>query len=151
MITSAVQKAYEQRILAYLASEGKRIARSALESVEYKTDTGNLDDSFVWAVYNHGKLTDYGTAQPQSANKAKKWYGKWYYGHDLAEDFARSFIPDKKGYALVVAAVMPYGEPVEQTYGYRVIATAKERLQALPVGNKFSRTRIVHRGKAQEA
>jgi len=141
----------ESAIIKFLTKKGEKIALDALNSVTYKADTNNLDDSFVWGVYSHGKLVDgaFGCAQAQEAVEPRKWYGQEMYGHDVAMSFIRNFKPIQKGYALVVAAVMPYGEVVEQKYKYRVIATAQNELKALTGQFKGSRTRIIHRGKAQ--
>jgi len=141
----------ESAIIKFLTKKGEKIALDALNSVTYKADTNNLDDSFVWGVYSHGKLVDgaFGCAQAQEAVEPRKWYGQEMYGHDVAMNFIRNFKPIQKGYALVVAAVMPYGEFVEQKYKYRVIATAQNELKALTGQFKGSRTRIIHRGKAQ--
>lgn len=145
------RKAAENRVVAFLSKKGEQIALNALKSVTYLADTNNLDDSFVWGVYAHGKLVDgaYGCAQAQEAVVPKKWYGEEMYGHDVAMRFIRNYKPIRKGFALVVAAVMPYGEVVEQKYKYRVISTAVNDLQAMQPHYSGSRVRIIHRGKAQ--
>lgn len=146
-----LRQGYENKMIRYLTKEGARIAFDAFKSVSYKADTNNLDDSFVWGVYNHGKLVEgaFGCVQPQEAIEPKKWYGKELYGHDLAMSFLRTFRPIKKGYALVVAAVMPYGRILEEKYKYRVIATAREEMRQMAGSMKNSRTRIIHLGKAE--
>jgi len=145
------RKAAENRIIQFLAKKGEATAMNALKSVTYLADTNNLDDSFCWGVYAHGKLVEgaYGCAQAQEAVEPKKWYGQEMYGHDVAMSFLRNYKPIRKGFALVVAACMPYGEVVEQKYKYRVISTAVSDLNALAPHYSGSRVRIIHRGKAQ--
>lgn len=152
----SARQAAEKQIISFLTKKGEKIAVNALRSVTYLAETNNLDDSFVWGVYSHGKLVDgaYGCAQAQEATEPRKWYGKELYGHEVAMSFIRNYKPIRKGFALVVAACMPYGEVLENGGGglkkkYRVIATAKNELQALTGKFKDSRTRIIHRGKAQ--
>lgn len=140
----------EKRIIANLAKDGERIATESLRSVGYRADTNNLDDSFVWGVYNHGRIVEgaFGCVQAQEAVEPKKWKGKELYGHEVAMDFIRNFKPIQNGYAVVVAAIMPYGEYVERL-GYRVISTGVSKLSALTTKYSFSHVRIIHHGKAQ--
>jgi len=147
----SARQALEKQMVAFLTKKGEKIALDALNSVTYKTQTGNLDDSFVWGVYKQGKLVEgaYGCVQQQTADEPRKWYGEEMWGHENAMRYIRGFDQTKAGYALEVVEVMPYGEFVEQKYKYRVIATAQNELKALTGQFKGSRTRIIHRGKAQ--
>lgn len=158
------RKRMENQIVAFLSKKGEETAKKALQSVDYAAKTNNLDDSFCWGVYAHGKLVDgaYGCAQAQEATKPKTWYGKEMYGHANAIQFLRNFKPIRKGFALVVVEVMPYGEILERGWNkaksgkhyslkrkYRVISTAVSDLQAMQPHYSGSRVRIIHRGKAQ--
>lgn len=153
-----IRKRYEQTLINGLMKHGEQIAVANLRrnmgghnAGTYEAHTHNLDDSIVWAVYNHGKLVEgaYGCAQAQEAEEPRKWYGRELFGHEVAMDFIHGFHPNKKGYALVVAAVMPYGENVELVHKYHVIAQAKEALKELSGKYKGSVTKIIHRGKSQ--
>lgn len=141
----------EKSFVKFLSRKGEQIALKALRSVTYTTQTGNLDDSFVWGVYKRGKLVEgaYGCVQPQSAAEPRKWYGEEMWGHKEAMNFIRSFKQTQAGYALVVAEVMPYGVIVENKHNYRVISTAQNDMKSLTKQIKGSRARIIHRGKAQ--
>lgn len=156
--------AAEKAIIQMLSRKGKDIATNALGSVNYLAETNNLDDSFCWGVYAHGKLVDgaYGCVQAQEASEPKIWYGEEMYGHEMAMRFLRNYKPIRKGFALVVVEVMPYGEILERGWNktksgkvyplkqkYRVISTAVNELKALAPHYSGANVRIIHRGKVQ--
>lgn len=149
-----------QILINNLARRGQQIATSAMASRGYTNRTNNLSDSYVWGVYLNGEPVRYGTAQNKTASTPRAWYGEKLYGNSVGLDFIKSFKPPSaKGVALVVAAVMPYGEVLENggasngsfryQRAYRVIATAKSDLKMLTKSFKGSTTRIIHHGKAQ--
>lgn len=163
-ITKNARLAAKKKIVQMLSIKGEKIATNALQSVTYLAETNNLDDSFVWGVYSHGKLVDgaYGCAQAQEATEPRKWKNDELWGHTEAMKFLRSFKPIRKGFALVVAEVMPYGENLERGWNktksgkvyslkrkYRVISTAVNDLKALAPHYSGANVRIIHRGKAQ--
>lgn len=147
------------RLINVLARQGQQIATAAMASRGYTNRTNNLSDSYVWGVYYKGEPVRYGTAQQKSASVSKKWYGDALSGNTEGLNFIKSFQPPSNGVALVVAAVMPYGEVLENggasngrfhyKHAYRVIATAKSDLKMLTKSFKGSTTRIVHHGIAQ--
>ena len=105
-----------KRLIAYAKSE----IVTLVETHEFKNDTMNLQDSYVWMVYYNGKRKGHGFY----ANKAAKRksvlheftpeYSIEVDGRALARDFANKYKPEiEKGWEIVFAACAPYGAYLE--------------------------------------
>ena len=124
-------------LLDKLEEEGKTILAECEKEREYTHRTYNLHDSYGSAVYYNGVLQEDSIYYiTPSAEKSKRWRGRWIRGHDELIDFLHEYNARKKGLDLVIVAAMPYASYLEDGAGklkrkYRVISGAWSQMQSL--------------------
>ncbi len=123
---------YIAKINSELVSDGERLIKSCREQATFTNRTNNLEDSYGSCVYYNGsEVSGSRKYLGQSATEGVKWYGETIYGRNEIDDFFDNYKPNKKGWELLLVAAMPYGEVVEHTYKYKVIAMSHDMLQQL--------------------
>lgn len=137
-----------RNLVGRLAMEGERIINDELSHVSYKHDTYNLHDSYGYGVYVDGVLVKQGTTLSKAKEK-RTWYGKELSGHEVIVDYLKNRYKPNDGIDLVVVAVMPYGEILQDKQGYEVIAVAVDRLQGLAKKIKGAKVQLISRGKTK--
>lgn len=117
-----------------LREEGQRIINECVEGRGYTHRTKNLYDSYGYGVYSGGRLkhSGYLSASPE-AKVGKKWYGEVMHGREEIQKYLSSYDPGTRGYALLIAAAMPYGKVLENRK-YQVISMAYDELAAIAEG-----------------
>ena len=126
-----------RRLIDELAEDGRRAIQTAYENRDFTNRTYNLHDSYGSAVYYNGVLQEASKHYiTPSAEKSKRWRGRWIRGHDELIDFLHEYNARKKGLDLVIVAAMPYASYLEDGAGklkrkYRVISGAWSQMQSL--------------------
>jgi hypothetical protein len=122
-----------ERMVKQLSEQGKKLAKQAADTTEPKKQSGNLLDSFGYAVYYEGELQAKGYASDATiSNETHRGWKK----HGIPENTGRgwldswieSYKPKEHGYVLVIVAAAFYGRILEGGYQhegakqYRVIS-----------------------------
>lgn len=89
----------------------------AIKNHEFNNQTGNLEDSYGYAIYKYGQI--YG--DPFITNKSATVPKDGKFGHDQAMSFLRGYSADPSGWAVVVCAATAYAGHVEYMYGLDVL------------------------------
>lgn len=118
------------KIVDYLAGQGKRIIHDAIQTKDTRQRTQNQNDAYGWAVYYNGKemRRGYWTSAPQANEKRNGWSAagieRGYGREDLVEYF-RDYKPKTTGFQLIVVNAVFYTSLLEKGIGvkrkYRVI------------------------------
>jgi hypothetical protein len=143
-----IKDAAIRNLVGRLAMEGERIINDELSNISYKHDTYNLHDSYGYGVYIDGELVRQGTT-PSKAKEKRTWYGKKLGGHEVIVDYLKNKYKANDGIDLVVVAVMPYGEILQDKLGYEVIAVAVDQLQEFAKKIKGAKVQLISRGKTK--
>lgn len=108
-------------IINRLGEIGKASTKHALTVTrEYTHRTFNLRDSYGYGIYENGRLIETWMNNP-SANKPDEKGG---YGKDRGVSFLEGYVPEGKGYSLIVVAGEFYADYLENVKGLDVLTGA---------------------------
>lgn len=120
------------KIVEYLAAQGKNIINDAIRTKTTRYRTKNQNDAYGWAVYYNGKEMQRGylTATPQATQKRNGWKRAGIergFGRSDVIDFLNSYAPKGNGFQLIVVNAVFYTKILERGGGgvksrYRVIS-----------------------------
>ena len=127
-----IVNSYIAKINGELISDGENMIKLCREQATFTNRTNNLEDSYGSCVYFNGvEVSNSRRYLGQKATVGVKWYGETIYGRNEIDSFFDSYKPIKNGWELLLVAAMPYGEVVEHTYKYKVIAMSHDMLEQL--------------------
>lgn len=132
---------YINRMVNYLAKEGKRMAQDALNRKDPKNRSENQADSFGYAVFFNGEVKKKGYARetPLAEKAHKGWKSAGIadgYGREWLNEFFTEWKPKEKGFVLIVVNAAFYSLIQEQGGGtltrkYQVITQIVSDMQDL--------------------
>lgn len=96
---------------------GKIGVKWAVQNHEFSNRTGNLEDSYGYAVYFNGTIS----GSPFVTNPQATQRNEGESGHEEAVRFLSSYRPSNEGWTLVVVAGMSYANFVQFYYGLDVL------------------------------
>lgn len=133
------------KIVDYLAGQGKRIIHEAVQTKDTRQRTQNQNDAYGWAVYYNGKemRRGYWTSAPQANEKRNGWGAKGIssgYGREDLNRYFDGYKPKTNGFQLIVVNAVFYTSILEKGGGgvkrkYRVISQEFSSMEN--VGSKF--------------
>lgn len=128
----SVKDYYIQNVTNQLITDGSNLIKECRSNANFTNRTNNLEDSYGSCVYYNGKEV-FGSRRyvGHNAHEGKKWYGETLYGKTEIDKFFTEYKPVMKGWELVLAVAMPYGEILEEKYKYRVIAMSYDYLSRI--------------------
>lgn len=141
-----------------LAKDGKDIIDKAFMTSDYRKDkTQNLHDSYGCAVYYNGSILPYTKyiLDPRATKGVKNnKTGNVEYGRQEIEDFFKKYKAIPRGFELVTAVAMFYGEYLTNASGgqrrkYKVIANAVGDLTEVARKYKNATVHIINKGQRQ--
>lgn len=107
----------EQQTQTLIAYAPKKLEQAFLERT-FKTDTGNLSDSYVWAVWFRGALKGHGFLGGKKAIvNSRSGLRQNIDGRQDAESFIAYYPAKKTGWEMILAAVVEYGHYLEAGKG----------------------------------
>lgn len=140
MSTIRLKDYYTRKYAEALAKEGEKLILKAYNSANFKKDkTQNLHDSYGSAVYFNRKYV-VGTKRlfsPRASVPRFNTYTKEReYGFEEINEYLDKYIPQTKGFVLLVAVAMFYGTFLEKGSGtlkrkYRVISGISSDMDSL--------------------
>lgn len=128
------------RIIDYLAGQGKRIIHDAVQTKTTRQRTQNQNDAYGWAVYYNGKemRRGYWTTSPQANAKRNGWAAQGIekgYGREDLTKYLNSYKPKGNGFQLIVVNAVFYTMIQERGGGklkhrYRIITQEFSNMEA---------------------
>lgn len=98
------------RLLAY----APRLLQEAYENREFKNQTLNLKDSYVWALYYQGAYINCGfLTSSKEANKPSHYANAIVEGRERAIALLSRYVSDVSGWEIILCAAVPYAETLE--------------------------------------
>lgn len=138
-----------RKVVNALADKGQKLIQKAFNESDYSKDkTQNLHDSYGSAVYYNGKLVP-GSERYFISRAVEGRYNSTTneidYGRDEIESFFHNYKSKRKGFELVIAVAMFYGEILEKGSGnlrrkYKVISSVADDVEML--ASKFKGARV---------
>lgn len=132
--------AIARKIINALADKGQKLIQKAFNESDYSKDkTQNLHDSYGSAVFYNGKLV-VGSERYFISKAVEGKYNsstnKIEYGRDEIESFFQNYKAKSRGFELVIAVAMFYGEILESGSGnlrrkYKVISSVADDVEML--------------------
>lgn len=112
MAINLLQKQID-KIVDYLAIQGKRIIHDAIQTKDTRQRTQNQNDAYGWAVYYNGKemRRGYWTSAPQANEKRNGWVNKGInpgYGREDLVKYFDEYKPKSNGFQLIVVNAVFY-------------------------------------------
>lgn len=135
---SGVRDRLVRQYAGYLAQKGKELIEQAYYTRDFNNRTYNLHDSYGSCVFYNGKEVP--NTRRYVGRKAtvgkKNPQGELILGRAEIDNYFDSYKPTSKGFELVTAVAMFYGEILEKGLGhlkrkYKVISGMDSELQAL--------------------
>lgn len=119
------------KIVDYLAEQGKKVIHDAVQTKTTKARTQNQNDAYGWAVYYNGEEMKRGylTETQQAQTERHGWKSQGIepgYGRKDVDEFFTDYEPKTDGFQLVVVNAVFYTAILERGGGgvsrkYRVI------------------------------
>lgn len=141
-----------------LAKDGEAVIRKAFDTADYMKDkTQNLHDSYGCAVYYNGQLMPYTVFKlNRLAVKGvrNRETNSVEFGFQEIDKFFKSYKAVPKGFELVTAVAMFYGQYLQDASGnqrrkYKVIANAFNDLSIIASKYKGAKVHIINNGERQ--
>lgn len=101
------------KIVDYLAGQGKKIIHDAIQTKDTRQRTQNQNDAYGWAVYYNGRemRRGYWTSAPQANEKRNGWTNKGIspgYGREDLVKYFDEYKPKSNGFQLIVVNAVFY-------------------------------------------
>ena len=141
-LRSMVKAGNEQKIIAYLASEGERLIKLAYASKQTFDDSKNQKDAYGYRVYLDGRevKTGFVNNTPESDKEHHGWAK-----HEIPPDTGRGYLmeffdeykPSPKGFELLVVNAIYYSQILEDGmqnamhHKYRIISQIRDNFDNL--------------------
>lgn len=119
------------KIVDYLAGQGKKIIHDAIQTKDTRQRTQNQNDAYGWAVYYNGRemRRGYWTSAPQANEKRNGWANAGInpgYGREDLVKYLDEYKPKSNGFQLIVVNAVFYTAIQEAGRGrlkhkYRII------------------------------
>lgn len=140
------------KIVDYLAGQGKKIIHDAIQTKDTRQRTQNQNDAYGWAVYYNGRemRRGYWTSAPQANEKRNGWANAGInpgYGREDLVKYLDEYKPKSNGFQLIVVNAVFYTAIQEAGGGrlkhkYRIIT--QEFSNMAEAGRGVSRTFTVN-------
>ncbi|MGL5732083.1 MAG: hypothetical protein ACRCX5_13305 [Bacteroidales bacterium] len=141
-----------------LAKDGEAVIRKAFDTSDYMKDkTQDLHDSYGCAVYYNGRLIEsskYILTSRATMGVYNYKEDELQYGRNEIQAFFKSYKAVPKGFELVTAVAMFYGQYLQDASGnqrrkYKVIANAFNDLSIIASKYKGAKVHIINNGERQ--
>lgn len=136
-----------QRMINYLAQQGKKIVTEAMNTKAVGNRTFNQNDAFGYVVYHNGEIKKKGYANPipMSTQTHHGWSKHGIpegTGREWLNDFIASYdeVP-KKGFALLIVNAAFYSKIQEVKYKYQIISQVYGELDTIATKFKGAEVR----------
>ena len=101
------------KIVDYLAGQGKKIIHDAIQTKDTRQRTQNQNDAYGWAVYYNGRemRRGYWTSAPQANEKRNGWANAGInpgYGREDLVKYLDEYKPKSNGFQLIVVNAVFY-------------------------------------------
>ena len=101
------------KIVDYLAGQGKKIIHDAIQTKDTRQRTQNQNDAYGWAVYYNGRemRRGYWTSAPQANEKRNGWANAGInpgYGREDLVKYFDEYKPKSNGFQLIVVNAVFY-------------------------------------------
>lgn len=101
------------KIVNYLAGQGKKIIHDAIQTKDTRQRTQNQNDAYGWAVYYNGRemRRGYWTSAPQANEKRNGWANAGInpgYGRKDLVKYLDEYKPKSNGFQLIVVNAVFY-------------------------------------------
>lgn len=151
MAINLLQKQID-KIVDYLAGQGKKIIHDAIQTKDTRQRTQNQNDAYGWAVYYNGRemRRGYWTSAPQANEKRNGWTNAGInpgYGREDLVKYFDEYKPKSNGFQLIVVNAVFYTAIQEAGGGrlkhkYRIITQEFSNMEE--VGRGVSKTYTVN-------